>query len=290
MEDDKTTITEEVVDTSTNEDADVDTDLEDMDVSFEDVEDDDETDDSEAETEDTEPTETEEESEEDEQLEEVATEEVEEPAEEPTQSEADTKKHNAEMAARRIADKQAREQAKQAEQQQYLEGYKEAYDVAIDSGFTEAQAEMEAQRELAVRQLRVDAYNNHVERNRNTLDSGIEKAVASIDLFREGTPEIKEELARRLEDFEAKFVRYDNTGEPVDIVVDPRTGQKADVYQYLQNEANSIRKLINTGARNQVKAKTKAQARTQTLPTRAPKEPTVDPDLAAFDEEAAKWE
>lgn len=282
MEDDKTTITEEVVDTSTNEDADVDTDLEDMDVSFEDVEDDDDTDDSEAETEDTEPTETEEESAEDEQPEEVATEEAEEPAEEPTQSEADTKKHNAEMAARRIADKQAREQAKQAEQQQYLEGYKEAYDVAIDSGFTEAQAEMEAQRELAVRQLRVDAYNNHVERNRNTLDSGIEKAVASIDLFREGTPEIKEELARRLENFEAQYVKYDTAGDPVEV--------KGDVYQYLQNEANSIRKLINTGARNQVKAKTKAQARTQTLPTRAPKEPTVDPDLAAFDEEAAKWE
>lgn len=256
-----TTVNEESVDTSTNEETqDTDTDLEDMDISFDDVEDTEEAEDSEDEDLDTEPAETEEESEEDEQLEEVADTESEE---EDTTSQEDIKKHNAEMAARRIAEKQARDRAKEEQQQKYLE-------------------EAEDNRDLAVRQLQVDAYNNRVERNRNKLDSGIEKAVASIELFRNGSPEVKEELARRLESFEAQYVQYDTHGDPIDV--------KGDVYEYLKNEADSIQRLLNTGARNQSKAKTKAKARTETLPTRAPKEPKVDPDLAAFDEEVSKWE
>jgi len=261
--------------TSTNEevlDTDVDTDLEDMEVSFEDV-DDDETEeaevDQEAETKDTEPLDTEEESEDDdedntEQSEAEETEESsdEETKEEDTDSEVDIKKHNAEMAARRIAEKQAREKAKLEQQQKYLE-------------------EAEDDRDLALRQLQVDAYNNRVERHKNTLENGIEKAVTSIDLFREGSPEVKEILAQRLEDFERIYVDYDSNGDPVNV--------KGDVFEYLTKEADSIRKILNTGARNQVKAKDKAKARTETLPTRAPKEPKVDPDIAAFDEEVASW-
>jgi hypothetical protein len=252
------TANEETVDTSTNEEAqDTDVELEDMDISFEDEEDTDETEDSEDETQDTEPAESEEESEEDEQQEDVADEE---PVEEDTTPTEDTKKHNAEMAAKRIAEKQAREKAKEEQQQRYLEDAEDA-------------------RDLAVRQLQIDAYNNKVERNRNKLDSGIEKAVASIDLFRDGSPEVKEELARRLEDFEAKHVQYDSNGDPIQV--------NGDVYEYLQNEADSIRRILNTGARNQSKAKTKAKARTETLPTRAPKEPKVDPDIVEFEK---AWE
>jgi len=254
--------TVETVDTSTNEETpetEVDMDLEGDDTSFEDMDDDetDESDDDEDESQDTEPVEPEEESEEDEQPE-VA----EEPKEEDTTSQEDTKKHNAEMAARRIAEKQAREQAKAVQQREYLE-------------------QAEDDRDLALRQLQVDAYNNRVESMRNKLDSGIERAVASIDLFRDGSQEVKEELARRLEDFEAKHVQYDQNGDPVSVT--------ADVYEYLQIEADSIKRLLNTGARNQTKAKSKAKARTETLPTRAPKEKAVDPDLAAFDEEVANW-
>jgi restriction endonuclease Mrr len=114
--------------TSTNEevlDTDVDTDLEDMEVSFDDVEDTDETDDLEPEDTDTEPLDTEEESEEDEQPEEESKDEPEEVADEETKEEdttsEDIKKHNAEMAARRIAEKQARDNAKLEQQQKYLE-------------------------------------------------------------------------------------------------------------------------------------------------------------------------
>jgi hypothetical protein len=240
-----------------------------MEVSFEDVEDDETEEaevDQEAEDTDTEPLDIEEESEADtEQSEVEETEESsdEESKEEDTTSEVDVKKHNAEMAARRIAEKQAREQAKLEQQQKYLE-------------------EAEDNKDLALRQLQVDAYNNRVEKHKNNLENGIEKAVSSIDLFREGSPEVKEVLAQRLEDFERLYVDYDSNGDPVNV--------KGDVYEYLTKEADSIRKILNTGARNQVKAKDKAKARTETLPTRAPKEPKVDPDMAAFDEEVAKWE
>jgi hypothetical protein len=258
--------------TSTNEevlDTEVDTDLEDMEVSFDDVADDEteEADDlGESELElDTEPAESEEQSEEDaEQPEVEETDESsdEESKEEDTTSKEETSKHNAEMAAKRIAEKQAREQAKQAQQQKYLE-------------------EAEDNKDLALRQLQVDAYNNRVEKHKNNLENGIEKAVSSIDLFQSGSPEVKEILAQRLEDFERIYVEYDSNGDPVNV--------KGDVYEYLTKEADSIRKILNSGARSQVKAKDKAKARTDTLPTRAPKEPKVDPDLAAFDEEVAKW-
>lgn len=276
--DDTTTVNEEAVDTSTNEetqDTDVDTDLEDMELSFDDVEDDetDETDDTDEteSTEDTEPAQSEEESKDDDGSEdtddeskeesEKSTDQDEESTEEDTASKEEQRKHNQEMAARRIAEKQAREAAKLEQQQKYLEQAEDAKD-------------------LALRQLQIDAFNNRVERNRDKLDSGIEKAVASIDLFRTGSPEVKEELARRLEDFEAKYVQYDQNGEPVNV-----TG---DVYEYLTKEADSIRRILKTGARQQVKAKSDQKSRTQPIPTRAPKEPKVDPDLAAFDEEIAR--
>lgn len=262
-----TTVSE---DTSTNEELQdtEDLDLENDETSFDDVEDD-ETDEAEdlgeSALEDTEPVESEEESKEDEEQEETQEEVPETPPEskeESTASEEDTKRHNAEMAQRRIAEKQAREQAKAQQQQQYLE-------------------KAEDEKDLALRQLQVDAYNNKVERNRDKLDSGIEKALASIELFRNGSPEVKEELARRVDTFERLHVQYDTNGDPVNV-----TG---DVYEYLKTEADSIQRLVQTGARGESKAKTKAKARTETLPTRAPKEPKVDPDLAAFDEEVAKW-
>lgn len=265
------------VDTSTNEETQDTADLETDNTSFDDVEDTDETEDLEAEDTDTAPLELEEESEEDaeqtEESEDVAddtdepeeTEESsdEESTEKDTTSEEDIKRHNQEMAARRIAEKQAREQAKAQQQQQYLE-------------------QAEDDKDLALRQLQIDAYNNRVESNVNKLQNGIEKAVANIDLFHNGTPEIKEALASSLEKFERMNVKYDSNGDPIHV--------EGDVYEYLQNEADTFKRILKTGARQQVKAKTKAKARTETLPTRAPKEPKVDPDLAAFDEEVAKWE
>jgi len=267
----ETTVTEEAVDTSTNEEAPEteadNTDLEDMDISFDDVDDDEteESDDSESEVEDTEPAESEEESAEDAE-ESKETEDSEDnsdkESDERKPSDEDVKRHNQEMAAKRIAEKQSREAAKRTQQAEYLEG-------AIDDT------------QLAVRQLQVDAYNNLVEKNVNRLENDMQKAVSSIELFQKGSPEVKEELLRRADDFEQKYVRYDKNGDPI--------GVNGSLYEYLQNEADSIQRILDTGARNQSKAKDRAKSRTETLPSRAPKEPKVDPDLAAFDEEVAKW-
>lgn len=265
----------ETVETSTNEETpDTDVDLESDETSFDDVEDD-ETEEAEDlgedALEDTEPAEDEEESKEDEEQSEES-EDVADDTDEPKEteessdkepSEEDVKRHNAEMAARRIAEKQAKEMEKAQQQDAYLQAAEDA-------------------RDLALRQLQVDAYNNRVEKNVNSLTNDMERAVSQIDLFKTGTPEVKEELIRRAEDFEQKYIQFDANGDPVNV--------GGSLFEYLKQEADSIQRILQTGAREQSKAKTKAKARTETLPSRAPKEPKVDPDLAAFDEEVAKWE
>lgn len=139
----------------------------------------------------------------------------------------------------------------------------------------------EDDRDLALRQLQIDAYNNRVEGNNNKLQNGIDKAVAAIDLFRNGSPEVKDELANSLDDFERMYVKRDQNGDPVEVV--------GDVYQYLQAKADSIKRLTGIGARQQQTNKANQKARTLTPPAKTPKKAAVDPDLAAFDEEAARY-
>ena len=259
------------VDTSTTDEApdtvDVEAELEDMEVSFDDVEDTEETEET---TEDEAATESEEETEE-EPAEDVGekpeSEDTEEPQDEKTEeedttSEAEQKRRNDEYARQRIAEREAREKAKQEQQDAYLQDAEDA-------------------RDLALRQLQVDAYNNRIEKNTNVLQNGIDKAVASIDLFRTGTPEVKEALAQSLDEFERMYVQKDANGDPVQV-----TG---DVYEYLTNKANTFQTLMGLGARTEAKSKDKAKARTDPLPSRAPKEPKKDEDLDAFDEEANRW-
>jgi len=259
-----TSVSDEV-DTSTNEEAqDTDTDLEDMEISFEDGEETEESDESEEE----EPASESDKEEEEESAEDVEsndskeTEEEDTTSEEQGPSEEEIKRHNAEMAQRRIAEREARERLKEEAQKEYLEA-------------------AEDDKDLALRQLQIDAYNNKIESNSNKLQNGIDKAVANIDLFTKGSPEVKEELARSLDDFERMYVRYDQNGDPIEV--------KGDVFQYLQDKADSIKRLTGVGARQQIKDKSKTTARTQTPPSRAPKQPKSDPDIDAFDEEANRW-
>ena len=64
---------------------------------------------------------------------------------------------------------------------------------------------------------------------------------------------------------------------------------KSDPYEFLIQEADSIQKLTQIGARQQTKKKTAAKTRTVTKPAKTPKEPETNPGLEAFDEEAARW-
>jgi hypothetical protein len=243
-------------DTSTNEEAlDTEAELENDDTSFEDSSDDDDTEESEETKEGSEES-TEEESEE------SAEDEDKEAKGDRTDPEAERKRQNDEMAKKRIAEREAREKAKREAQDKYL-------------------GEAENNHDLALRQLQVDAYNNRVLTNQNTLQNGLDKAVAHIDLFKTGTPEVKEALLEAVDEFEAFYVTKDRNGEPVEV--------KRDLFEFLQSKAESIRKLTGVGARTAKHDKDKTKSRTLTPPTRTPKQAKSDPDIDSFDEEAERW-
>lgn len=243
---------EDTVDTSTNEetpDTDDDTSLEDMGISDDEIDDDTEetkeSDDDSPASDDSD--ETEEESKEDD----APTEDKSE-----VDEEAERKRLNDEYAKRRIAEREAREQAKQQAQMEYLKA-------------------AEDEKDLALRQLQVQAYNQRVEFNTNKLETGLDKAVAVIPELRDGSPEVKEFLLDAVDEFERLYVVRDQDGEPLEV-----TG---DITEYLTKKADSARRLAGLGARKQAKAKGDAKSRTMTPPSKAPKEAKTDSDLEDFD-------
>jgi len=264
---------EEVESTAVDDTTD-DTSLEEMDFSFEDLanESDEEQSTEEAEADEPEDEETQEEDPEEESTEESEEEteaQADDDTEEDTTEEAkeiksadEQKRLNNEAAQRRIAERAKKEELRKEAEQQYLE-------------------QAEDDKDLALRQLQLDAYNNKIERNSDKLKTGIDRALADIDLFRDGSPEVKEYLISKVDEFEKLYVAYSSTGDPVEV--------KADVYEYLQKEADTIRRLVDVGARKNAVDKQKVKAKTIPRPSKTPKEPKVDPDLAAFDEEVSKY-
>jgi len=256
-------------DTSTNEDN-QETELEDIEVTLDEIsgetkEADESNKNEEA---DTEQLETEEKSEEDAEQDESVEESTEEASqdeestEEVTPSKEEQKRLNDLYAQKRIAEKQVKEQRRDEIQQEHLQS-------------------AEDDRDLAVKQLQVDAYNNRVQFNENKLETGLDRAVANIDLFTKGSPEVKQELLRAVDDFEKLYVKYNDLGDTIEV--------KGDVYQYLNERADSIRRLTDVGARQSKKDKDKATTRTISTPSKTPKAGKSDPDLDAFAEEAKAW-
>lgn len=259
MEDDKSPTTERVEESIEEEGAGAESELESMDVSFDDAEDDEDED---TETEQSDTADDDAESADDEQeSEEVETPDKEE-KEQPADPKAEQKRHNDEMARRRIAEREAREQAKREAQLQFVNEAKDPHDIAL-------------------RQLQVDAYNNRVQGNINQLRNDIDRAQAHIDLFKVKDPAIRETLLEAVDDFEAIHVKKDRNGDPVEV-----TG---DLFTFLQKKADSITRLTGIRERAQKEAKARTKARTTALPSRMPKEPKKDPDLEGFDEEASRW-
>jgi hypothetical protein len=234
--------------------------LEDMDITFNDLE---ESEEDEAATESTK-----EETSEEAVVETEAVAEVTEEAKgEDTDPEAERKRFNAEMAKQRIAEKQAREAALEA--QQALEAER------LQNYLAEAEGDDE---EYIQRQRNIEAYklqNERAELNAERLQIGIDKALANIDLFRTGSDVAKRQLMESLDEFEATQVVKNQFGKPIEV--------KSDVYQYLVKKADSIRELTQAGAVQEAKTKEQTNARTITPPSRAPREPKVDKDLADFD-------
>jgi hypothetical protein len=200
--------------------------------------------------------------------------ETEEEAEDKPEAEAEVelseaekqKAFNDEMAKKRIQEREnrkAQEELQKTQQQAYV-----------------AEADGDPVQE-AVRQLQVDAYNNKVESNTNKLQNGYERAVKDFPILNDQTPEIQAEVNAAIDAFQAMHVKIDQWGNPSEV--------SGDLYTYLQSKADSIQRLTAIGARNQVENKVKEKSKTFTPPSKTPKEPKIDPDLEAFDEEANRW-
>jgi chromosome segregation ATPase len=268
-----TTADADEVDTSTNDESqETDSELEDDDEGFDldEVEDESADASEESETDESEDSEADDANSEDEESEEDAdsTEEDSDESEEDADksakdedSEAERKQHNDEAAKKRIADREAKQKKMADEQQDYLDNAENATD-------------------LAVRQLQVNAYNQKVLSNAQTLQNGVDKAFAHIDLFKDKSPEVQEALGAALDDFEGLHVVRDKFGEPTEV--------KADLFEFLQGRAAGIKNLIGVGRRQQGKASDDTRARTLTPPSRTPKKPKTDPDMDGFDDEANK--
>lgn len=258
-------------DTSTNEELETDdVSLEDMDISLE--EDTDETDSDEGSEEDGRPTDNQNDDDsEDDDQEEEDTEEVSDDSgndEEPAKEEPKSQQEIAREAYK------AREEARQARQQ--LEAERRQNEEAnLQRYLQEAEDDQD---ELIRRQNEVAAYRMKEERivlNTERLETGLQRAVADIPLFKNGTEAVQKRLLRAADNFEATYVQKDEKGRPVQI--------NGDVYQYLKAEADSIQELLGDGARQQGKDKSNQKSRTLTRPSRVPKKAKVDPDLADFD-------
>lgn len=253
MADEESTIapaTEVAEDTSTNDDPE--SSLEEIEVNI------DETEDEEAQAPEDEKTDTEPEAVEEEPQEDVEESQDDSPSEDDKQ-----KAFNKEMAERRIQEKQKRDATLKEQQAEYL-----------------AAADPERPEDAALRQLQIDAYDNKVEANSNKLTNQYEKAINDFPILAEKTPEIMAEVDAAIDAFQAMHVTLDAYGNPTEI--------RGDLYTYLQTKADSIERLTGIRSANQKTSKEKEKSKTFSPPSRAPKEPKVDPDLAAFDEEANK--
>lgn len=259
-------------DTSTNEDTsstDSDVDLESDDV-FDDIVDDIAEADPKEDTEESatpEKSEEVEESEEDEEESEKS-EDTEQTTDKELNPEEERKRLNDEAAKARIEAKEARKEAdavKKASEEANIQRYlREAED---------------DETELQRRQLDVGNYRlkeREIGLNGERLETELRRAVADIDLFKTGTEAVKNRMLRAVEQFEATSIVKDDKGRPLTI--------NGDLYQYLNEEANSIRELLGDGARAQNEAKSKQKSRTMATPSKSPKKEKVDPDLAAFDD------
>ena len=263
----------DVTETSSTEDSlDTDVALEDIEINIDELQDEDETEETvETPKEEaaTEPEEAEtEESTEDVESEDSETEEKPEPTQ-PEAPEVERARLNDEAAKRRIAERQLREE-RQAREREKLETY------LRDAGEDEVEFER--------RQIEVERYllaNERSETLQTRLATEVDAAFSKIDLFKSSSDAVKEELAQAVQDFETNNVIKDDQGRIVAV--------KGSLYDTLQNKAESIRKLTGIGAQQEARDKKVLKTKTETVPSRVPKEPKKDPYLEAFEEEAARY-
>lgn len=164
---------------------------------------------------------------------------------------------------------EARQQARQEREAQMSKMAEEHLQAAED------------EKDLALRQLQIDAYTNKVNSNTDRLTNQYEKALNSIQAFQNPTPEVKEFLDSAVDEFEARFVQIDELGNPVNV--------NGDLYAFLQTKAGLVEKLTQLGARKEKVSSAKEKANVTPTPSAPAKESKVDPALEAFEKELDRW-
>lgn len=126
----------------------------------------------------------------------------------------------------------------------------------------------------------IEAYNNRIDRTTNSLISEWQQAANTIDVFKNPDPSTKLFLNDAIDEFQARYVTIDQNGNPINV--------KGSLYEHLNKKADILRAQRQSGVRqgNEDRAKTKGMA--MTPPAKSPPTPKKDPDLEAFDEEASK--
>lgn len=186
----------------------------------------------------------------------------EESSDEPQDEEATRKQEARERYEARQAEKQARENRIREAQAQFVAEASQGEDPLA----------------TAVAQLQVDAYNNTVRSNETTLTTEYQRAAADFNVLRSDDPAVRAEIDSAIDAFQAQYVKVDQYGNPVEV--------RGDLYSYLQAKADSITRLTGIREQKQETAKAKQKSKSITPPSRTAREPKVDPELAAFDEEA----
>lgn len=129
-----------------------------------------------------------------------------------------------------------------------------------------------------VRQLEVTTYNTTVQANEGSLTNSYNKALNDFPVLNSEDPAIRAEVDAAIDAFQSQYVTIDRFDNPYEI--------RGDLYQYLQAKADSISRLTGIREQKQEQAKAKQKSKSLTPPSRTVREPKVDPELAAFDEEA----
>lgn len=140
--------------------------------------------------------------------------------------------------------------------------------------------EAEDEKDEALRMLQVEAYNNRIDRTTNTLNGQWQQAINSIEEFQNPSPEVKQILDDAVDEFQALYVDIDQSGNPINV--------RGNLLEHLNKKADIIRALQQNGVRqgNKDRAKTKNSAITP--PSKSPPPQKSDPDIDAFDEEAGR--
>ena len=196
-------------------------------------------------------------------------EEVKEESEESEEPEAESDGQTDDQKEQARKAYEARQQARLERQQAQEELAKQHLEAAQD------------EQDLALRQLQIDAYNNKVNANSDRLTNQYEKALNSIEVFKEPTPEVAEYLNQAIDEFEARFVQMDELGNPVSV--------NGDLYAFLQTKAGLVEKLTQLGARREKQSSAKEKAAVTPAPSAPAKEPKQDAAVKAFDDEFDRW-